>query len=437
MKNKWFIAGILIVALIGLCSASLFAVWQGFRMIGDSDVRIRGFNVNRVSARATEEKNLSVNGLVNLKVENSFGNISVKTGDDDQVNIKAEKTAWGSNDADAQDALKNLKVVIEQDGNNITIRVEQPTDVDMLHIGPGAGSVKFTISVPSQTAATLHSSNGDVDLDGTTGSADVQSNFGNVTISDVTGDILGKSNNGKVVVQKVTATDETITLSSDFGAVTLDDASGVDVSVSTSNGQIELKNVKAAGMLTVSSQFGSIHVADSQAKTADIHSNNGSLKLENLDVDGKITTKSNFGGLVLSQVNAGTYDLTTQNGKISVDGAQNGITAHSDFGSIEVLNARNATIDLSSNNGSVTFSGTLGSGPHILKSNFGSIEITLPADTALDVDMQTDFGKITSDFNVTVNGVMDSKHWQGVVNGGGISLTAKTNNGNITLQASK
>jgi DUF4097 and DUF4098 domain-containing protein YvlB len=436
MKNKWLIASVLIVVLIGLCGASLFATWQGIRMAQASGLRFRGFGVNTVSAQATEEKSLKVNGPANLTVENSFGNISVKVGTDDQVNVSAEKTAWGTNDADAQAALKDLTVVIKQDGDSIKVSVQQPADVDMLHIGPGMGSVKFTISVPKQTAATLHSANGDVALNGTAGSADLQSNFGNVSITDVTGDVLGKSNNGKVAGRKLIS-EGTITLSSDFGAVTLDDTTGADVSTSSSNGKIDLNHVKASGLLKADSQFGSVHVADSQAKVMELESNNGALRLEHLDIDGQISAKSDFGSLTLSEVNAKNYELNTQNGKISLDGAQNTITAHSSFGSIEVLNARNAKIDLSSNNGAVTFSGSLADGPHILKSDFGNIELTLPADSALNVELQTDFGKITSDFRIAISGEINSKHWTGTINNGGATLTVKTNNGNITLHSSK
>lgn len=436
MKNKWLIASILIVALIGLCSASIFATWQGVLMAQDNGVRFRGFNVNRISAKATEEKTLNVSGPTSLKVANSFGNITVETGTDDKVVVKAEKTAWGSTDADAQAGLKDLKVVITQDGNNISISVEQPAVIDALHIGPGIGSVKFTISVPQETTATLHSSNGDVSLEGTTGSADVQSDFGDVTITDVNGEVLGKSNNGKITARELVS-EAKITLSSDFGSIKLEDATGSDVSASSANGQIDLTEVNADGLLKASSQFGSIHVGGSQAQTADVRSSNGSIRLENLDVEGSITVKSNFGGLTLSKVNARSYDLDTQNGRITVTGAQNEIKAHSSFGSIEVLDAENATLNLSSNNGKVTFSGSLGSGPHILKSNFGNIEVTLPANSALDIDMQTDFGKITSDFAIAISGKIDNQDWDGTINGGGAQLSVETNNGNISLQSLK
>ena len=172
MKSKWLIASVLIVVLIGVCAASFFAVWQGVQMAQASGLNFVGFTPYTASATATETKNLTVSGPANLNVQNDMGNITVQAGSDGQVNVKAEKTAWGNGDAGAQAALKNLQVIIVQDGNNITISVKQPAEVNVLSIGPGHGSVKFTISVPKATAATLHSSNGDVALDGIAGNAE-------------------------------------------------------------------------------------------------------------------------------------------------------------------------------------------------------------------------------------------------------------------------
>jgi len=436
MKNKWLIASILIVALISLCSASVFATWQGISLAKGGGARWGGFSVNKALAKENEEKTLRVTGPVDLKIESSYGDITVETGSDGEVAVQAEKTMFGATEAEAKERLKDLQVVIEQDGNKISLSVQQPPEVDALRIGPGQGSVKFTLRVPKETAVILHSSLGDVSLDGTTGDADVQSDFGTLTITNVTGEVFAKSNNGKVTGENLAA-EKKITLSSDFGAINLSQVSSAEVTISTSNGQIDLTDVEASGLLKTTSQFGSIHVGDSQAGTAEIRTSNGAIRLENVDVDGKVAVKSSFGSLTLTQVEAGSYDLDTQNGKIILEGGQNAIKAHSSFGSIEVLDAENATLDLSSNNGKLVFSGSLGDGPHKLKSNFGNIELTLPGDSALDIDMETDFGKIVSDFAITISGKIDNKHWNGTVNGGGEELVVETNNGNISLQSLK
>jgi DUF4097 and DUF4098 domain-containing protein YvlB len=436
MKRKSLVASVLIVVLIGLCAASLFALWQGLKVVQANGIHFRGFSAYTISAKGMEEKTLGVTGPVNLTVENDHGNVSVQAGADGQVSIKSEKTGWGSNDADAQAALKELKVIVVQDGNNVNISVQQPVQVEILEIGSEYGSVNFTITVPKETVTDLHSSYGDVKLDGTTGKADVQSDFGNVTVTNANGEVLGESNNGTVTGQNISSEGKA-TFSSDFGDITLSQVSGLNVSATSANGQIDLSKVQASGLFEAHSQFGDISIRDSQAGTAEISSNNGAIMLEKLNASGKVTVKSDFGDLRLTGVNANSYDLTTQNGQISLDGARNSIKAHSSFGNITVLDAQDATIDLSSNNGDVTFSGSLGSGPHRLKSSFGSIELTLPADSALNADLQTDLGGITSDFSITISGEIDDQHWVGSINGGGATLTAETNNGNITLQSFK
>jgi DUF4097 and DUF4098 domain-containing protein YvlB len=431
MKNKWIVASVLIVALIALCGASLYAVWQGVRMAQDSGVRFR-LGAQNVSAQATEEKTLKVSGPAALTVVNDFGDISVEAGGDGQISVKAEKTAWGANDAEAQASLKDLKVVYEQDGNRLKISIQQPVEVNTLSVEQRGGSVKFTIVVPKESAVTLGSNNGDLTLRGTSGTNDLQTDFGALILTDVSGDTNGKSNNGTVTVKNLTAQGK-VTLSSEFGNITVDTLQGSDVDISSTNGTLELTGVKANGLLRVGSDFGAIHISDGSAATADVHSNNGSVRLENLGLDGKITVKSEFGDLVLTKVSATAYDLRSNNGKVNVEGARGPITAHSEFGAVEVVNAENATLDLSSNNGGVTFAGSLGVGPHTVKSEFGNIKLTLPAELALNVDLQTEFGKITSDFDVTVSGKLDEKHWTGKINGGGDVLTVKDNNGNITL----
>ncbi len=74
-----------------------------------------------------------------------------------------------------------------------------------------------------------------------------------------------------------------------------------------------------------------------------------------------------------------------------------------------------------------------------MTSEFGELKLSLPAETALQADLQTEFGEIKSDFDLTlaVKGEVDQKHLQGKINGGGPLLTVKTNNGNILLKTLK
>jgi DUF4097 and DUF4098 domain-containing protein YvlB len=439
MKNKWIIASILIVALIVLCGASLFAVWTGVRLAQKNGLRIN-LATNTVSAQTTETKSLNVSGPADLTVQNDFGEISILSGPDGQVSVKAEKTAWGSSTADAQTALKDLKVIYDQNGDVIKISVEYPMDVNtlQLNIDHNPGNIKFTITVPKASSVSLNSSTSDLSLDGTSGTASLKTDFGAISLNNVSAEIFAKSNNGTVTAKNIGVAGHKLTLSSEFGDISLTGAIGSDVIASSNNGSTDLSGIQASGLLKVTSQFGGIHVSDSQAGSAEFRSDNGPVRLEKIDLSGALTIKSDFGDLTLAQVMASSYDLNSANGKIEVAGAQGPIKAYSQFGEVKVLNAKNAILDLSSNNGGITFSGSLGDGPHSLKSEFGNISLNLPADLKANVDMQTELGKISSDFDITVSaGKSDEKHLTGKINGGGAQLTVRNNNGNITLQISK
>jgi hypothetical protein len=87
----------------------------------------------------------------------------------------------------------------------------------------------------------------------------------------------------------------------------------------------------------------------------------------------------------------------------------------------------------------VEFSGSLGVGPHMVNSEFGEVDLTLPAHSKLSVDLKTEFGSIKSDLPITItlNGTSNSNGDQivGTIDGGGEQLTVQTNNGSVNIHA--
>jgi DUF4097 and DUF4098 domain-containing protein YvlB len=435
MKN--IVAGILILALICICVASVFALVQGWQMIEDSGVRMRLFENRSVSAEATEDKTLQVEGPASLTVMNDFGFLTVKAVEGSQVRITAEKTAWGSSQEEAEAALAEMKVTIEQKDDKITVSMFQPAEMQAFSIGPGSGSVNFTIEVPLETSVDLTAISGDVSLGGTTGEARLTSSFGSVTVKNVSGALNVDSNSGTIEAGNLDAGDEDISLRSEFGEIDVRGLKGGQVSITSQSGQIAVQDIQASKELTIESEFGTIKLTGGQSGPTTVDSNNGSITIEGLRVRGEINVTSQFGDISLGNVDAEAYTIESQNGKIFVDGARGPISINSQFGEIEVLNAENATASMKAVNGGITFEGSLGDGPHVFESDYGGINLRLPEESALDFDLQTEFGSISSEFEMTVKGKIEEKHWQGKINGGGAELTVHTNNGNIELNILK
>lgn len=433
MKNKWLIASILIVILVMLFVAIIYLSWQGIDQARQSGVRWRIFAYDIVSAESDEEQRFSTDGPTTLDLKNDIGNISVLAGTGDEIVIKAHKTAWGSNRADAEAALENLKVIATQDDNNVTIRVEPIDTVYIFAFRARSDSVAFTVTVPANTTLLTRSNFGDITLSNTTGDANLRTEFGDISITNTNGALTADTNSGKVTVQEIQADGQLIDLRSEFGSITLEGATAKDINTHSNSGELKLEGVDATGEITLTSEFRSIQYKSGTADMLNIEANSGAITLTDLVINTPLTAMTEFGDITLLNVDAHSYDLSSNSGKVSLDSAHGSVTAHSEFGDVEVTNGEQVNLDLKTNSGTVEYSGSLGPGPHILDTEFGNIYLTIPDETSLSVDLETEFGKVKSDFDITLSGEFSEKRLSGTINGGGASLTASTNSGNITI----
>lgn len=396
MRNKGLIAGGLIIAMLAVCVLSVVVVAVPFMGLSREGVRFRWFAFDRYSSEATEEQRFTMDTPAQLRVENDFGEVVVTAGNTDEIVVSIRKTAWGSTQAEADEARAAMNVILTHTGNALTVRYENPSQ--MVIVGDvRASRVDFDITVPVSSAVAVTTSAGRIRLEGTTGEANLKTDFGRIDVGEVTGQLTARTNSGEIIARQIEAGDETINLQSDFGGVELEAA---------------------------------------QAETVELDSSSGTLTLKEVTAQKEIIAQTDFGGIDLEGVSGPAYDLKTNSGRITVDGAAGKLKAYTDFGDIDVTQAEAVTLDLKTNSGSIDFSGSLGEGPHSARTDFGSVTLRIPQDAALTVDLKTDFGKINTAFPVTVSGDTENRI-AGDLNGGGEALTVKTNNGNISLQVLK
>lgn len=396
MRYQKLIAGGLILTMLGICVLSVLVVAVPLAELSRAGIRLRAFAFDRFSSEATEEQRFTVNAPAQLRVENEFGEVTVTAADTQEIVVSMRKTAWGATQAEADEARAAMDVVLTQTGNTLTVRYESPSQ--MVLVGEvRASQVDFDITVPISTAVEVDTHSGRISLDGTTGEANLKTDFGRIEAVEVTGPLTAQTNSGEIIARQIEADAETISLRSDFGGIELEDA---------------------------------------QADRVELDSSSGTLTLTDVTVENEVHAETDFGRIELEAVSGAVYDLKTNSGRITVDGAAGKLKAHTDFGDITVTDAEAVTLDLKSNSGSLNFSGSLGEGPHTVRTDFGAVTLAIPADATLTVDLKTDFGKIRSDFPITVSGEVENR-LAGNVNGGGEALTVTTNNGNISLQVLK
>jgi DUF4097 and DUF4098 domain-containing protein YvlB len=434
MTKKWLVVGGLGIALLAVCAASVLAILPVVRQVLAGDIQWNALSVNTISADAVEEHRAAVDSPAQLRIRTPYGKVEITAVQgSSEIVVSAHKSAWGGTQSTAESLLQKTKVVVAQTGNSVNVYVDTPVEVDFLHIGPAAITVDFTVSVPVECSVNASSAGGDVRLTGAIGDATLHSDFGQVTADQIQGALTAGSGSGDVTVQNVQAATGAIRADSLFGKVQIQQSSGTDLTVKSSSGDVSLTGSSFTGAVILSTNFGDVSAADSKAGSISAETNSGKATLQGLQVTAGLTARSGFGDVVVKTSTAGSYDLNANSGHVTAEDVQGAVKAHSDYGDVTV-GGKDAVLDLSSNSGSVTFTGSLGMGASVLHSNFGDIDVTLPADAQFHADLSTNFGSIHSEFPILAT-LTDSTHLVGSVGTGGPTIKASTNSGDVHLSS--
>ena len=428
---------LLILALglvcLGIGAVVLFTVNGGFPTNNPFDRR-------NVSSQLEESKTIKVDTKkpLTLKVIDDSGGVTITGADVETIQVKAIKTAYDSTQARADAEVKGIKYTIEQTGNTVTLKYLLP---DSMNFNNKMNVVDFIVTVPNEITVDIKGNMGEVSVADTKGDIAIDYDFGGVTVENIEGALHVETNNGEVNASSIDAGNKDLDLNSEFGAITLKAANGNDITIDSNSGAITLNGVRATGNITIQTDFGNTSFENGSADSLNIDTNNGAVALTKVSIGKDIKVQDEFGEIELQQAMADSYDIHTNSGSITVDGVKGKLKAHTEFGGIKIENAEAVTLDIETNSGAVEFNGSLGAGPHIVNSEFGEINLTLPTDVELNVDLSTEFGKIKSDLPITIalteTSNSNGDQITGSINGGGELLTVETNNGGVTIHAEK
>ncbi|HPH95294.1 MAG TPA: DUF4097 family beta strand repeat-containing protein [Anaerolineaceae bacterium] len=424
--KKWIIAGGIILVMLLLCVGMAVVAFTAFRF---------GFSsISHFSARAeaTETQTVQLKEPISLDVLSSMGDVTVRTGPASEISFEAHKIAYGLTQAEAEEELKIITISAVESNGRFTIRAERAKGTS----SNNPWSVDFIVTVPQDTLVTAVSNHGNVNLTGTTGEASLDSNFGNVTASGITGAVTAHSDNGDVYLTDIKAGDKNISATSRFGKISLEKVTCQELETKSDNGDVVMKDVEAGGKVLMDSNFGSLRWENGKGEALSATSRNGSLTFINVKLQKDLTATSDFGDVNLTRVGTLLLTVHSKNGSITIEEVTGVVNAQSDFGDIHINGGKDVSLTAISRNGGITYAGSLANGPHTVTSDFGNITLSLPAESALNIDLKTDFGSIKTDFQVTLasGSDLDKEHIIGSINGGGETLKAYSKDGSLKLE---
>ncbi len=386
------------------------------------------------NSTAEETQTLDVTSPITLKVLNEHGDVTVVGADVDTVTVDVTKTGFGTTQSQADKSLENIKYDLTYTNDIVNLTYKFPgtkRQVDQ--------QVDFVITVPNDSKVDVQASLGAVQVSNIQGDVIIDNQFGDITVDKVDGSLDINTNSGSIDLTSIKSGTKDIDIYSGFGTTSLEQVSGANITIESQSGKIDLENVRATQKMTLSTDFGDAKFKTGAAGILDVTTKSGSISLTAVNVTNELTLRDDFGNITLEQVKADSYDAETNSGAIIVDGVKGNVRAHSGFGNIDITNAESATLDLYTKSGTIDYAGSLGEGPHTVHSDFGDITLSLPADTAVNIDIETQFGKITSDLPITVTltGEITQGQQTGVINGGGADFKVDTNSGNISIKLLK
>lgn len=166
-----------------------------------------------LATEATFERNLSINGRVDLSVYTGSGNVHLTRGSENQVHIVGHvKSGWGGSEQRVREIAANPP--IEQTGNIVRVGAHLE---NMHNI-----SIDYEIQAPANVFLDADSGSGDITDDGIGDGAKLSSGSGNIHATGIHGGFTAHTGSGDIYA---------------------DQAGQGDVKADTGSGNIELRNL--------------------------------------------------------------------------------------------------------------------------------------------------------------------------------------------------
>ena len=163
-----------------------------------------------------------------------------------------------------------------------------------------------------------------------------------------------------------------------------------------------------------------------------IHTDDGGVRAAQLN--GAIDISSNDGSIRVNE-SKGELKLHTNDGSIGGEHLDGKCEASSNDGSIHV-DGRFDSVDIRTDDGTVIArveSGSVLSSSWRVRTNDGSVSVSVPPDLKANLDASTSDGSINLDPPLKIEGNVDRSRVRGALNGGGPTLAIHTSSGSVHL----
>jgi DUF4097 and DUF4098 domain-containing protein YvlB len=374
---------------------------------------------------------LAEGGRVELDL--SHGDVEIDAGSADQLELAAEITAYGADEAEARAELERTRLVIEEQSDGVRLRIERdaaPARSRLAQTHRPKADLKLRL--PRGVRFEARTGSGSIRARGPIGSSHLESGYGDVRVAEAQGDLELESGSGSIELARLSDAAR-LSARSGYGSVVARNVDAREIELASSSGNVRLQDARGEHV-KVTSGYGNLEIARVQGELT-AKTSSGHVRASALD-GAKLALASSYGDLEISGAR-GALDASSSSGSLSIDGLEGSCRARSGYGNVAV-EGRVTGLHLESSSGSVRASVAEGSsleGITKLSSGYGHVELVVPRALGFELQASTGYGTLEVQVPVTVEagGLKHTRSVRGRVGAGGPTIELKTSSGNVRV----
>lgn len=245
-------------------------------------------NLNSEGIVSRETKTFKVAGIPEVDLDTFDGSIEIHSWDRDEVEVEIEKRAM------EQSLVDEMKIVAEQQGNKIVLKVSGPSRYESKGIQIGVNfspTARLRVALPRRSHVTAKSNDGSIAIEDVSGRITLTTGDGSVRATRLAGEILVRSGDGAIRMDNV---EGKLDFETDDGSIS-GEAKPTALRAHTGDGSVRIEVQRESKMdadWDVQTSDGSVVITlpsdfnaeiDAESRDGSVRSNHPSIKDERRD----------------------------------------------------------------------------------------------------------------------------------------------------------
>lgn len=405
----------------------------------------------------TETAEIEPGTRVALRTPN--GHVTSEIWERSDIEIEATITVQGTEETAVKTFAEQIAIDMEKEPDVLRI---QPRIPDRQQNGPiRSVCVDFILRHPPKIDLDVRTTHGNITLSEIEGTVVLQNNHGNSSLEGASGNVTIQQHHGNVAIAHI---GQNLTLETHHGRFTFDDISG-NANIQMHHGDLEGRAIggnseigirhgklnldQISGNTIIKVEHGPIEM-DTIGGKAQISNSHGPIMVREIGGDfiaenshgpiqaervgGQAIVKTRRGSIQLSNV-AGEVAAENHHGSILLNSITGRISVRT-RGSVEIENP-GADIMVQSQGGSIDIHPHLPiSHTYAIQSKEGSVDITIPDGSTVDVQAFVNRGRLRTDLPLSITGSPGAgQAISGKLNGGGARIAIEVDRGSLDIHS--